>query len=47
MGLWGDVKTVRAVAATKCNAAHIWGSFQTAEFLEEYYQLCFIQNPQV
>ena len=45
--LMEDVKTVRALSATKDCAAMIWGSLNTTDLLMEYMMLRWIQHPQV
>ena len=45
--LFEDIKTVRALSASKNCAAMIWGSFNTGELVLEYMRLRWIQHPQV
>ena len=42
-----DIKIVRALSVEKDCGAMIWGSFRTAELLNEYMRLRWIQHPQV
>jgi len=45
--LMDDNKTVRSLSLDKDYGAMIWGSFRTAELLNEYMRLRWIQHPQV
>ena len=47
MGFFEDIATVRHISATKSSSAHIWGSFKTAELLDEYVRLRFLRHPAV